>query len=162
MKLKYVYYSTHFNKRTISKTFLSNTFSLFLSLLLFLVTFTVTVQASSGSFEQGPLKAKLTGQGKVRIAIPTPTSNAVQVRKNTGISQNKQTNKWQIQSKSLSKKLLSGLERNSGILLGASALSYFVTKGLISLVSQHIHGKAKKHEIGLPPDFPEVPPPPGK
>lgn len=106
-----------------------------------------------------PKSGKVTNMS--RSVIPTPAARSIQASRSHVVPQNRQINKPQIQTKSLSNKLLSGFGGNSGILLGGSILSYLVVKGLIAVVSNYDNRKASKPEIGLPPDFPEVPPPPG-
>ena len=92
--------------------------------------------------------------------IPNPTTSAIQ-RGRIQYSESKTgSNSWQIQTKSFSNKLLSGLGGKSGMLIGGTVLSYLVVKGLVTLVSQSSHGE-KISEIGIPPSFPEVSPPSG-
>jgi len=93
--------------------------------------------------------------------LPSPGTSAIQGGKIHYRESKPISNKWQIQNKSLSTRLFSGKSGNSAMLLGGSIVSYLVIKGVIAAVSHYNHKKSGRPEIGLPPDFPEVPPPPG-
>lgn len=91
------------------------------------------------------------------ITIPNPTTKAIQ--KGRIHYPESRADKGQIQTKSLSNKVLSGFGGISGMVLGGTVLSYLIVKGLVTLVSHSSRGK-KISEIGTPPAFPDIPPRP--